>query len=179
MTFGSHACGNIEWSFGDHLPTPKVEFWWVGPLEVIISVGWKAICRIPQHFLPSSPTATCWESTEKWKMELTCDSGLRNQPSWCLFRTTASTRRPSNWRETTRALRLGTSVSAGLGFLGQPNPRKHGRTIQTLLWSQVEKQNLFGSQNYNDTMRRVSTEPWEGWFQTDYEAILIAKCWKW
>ena len=133
MTFGSPAYGNIEWSFGDHLPTPKVEFWWAGPLEVIISVGWKPICRIPQHFLPSSPTATCWKSTKKWKMELTY-YGLRNQPSWCLFQTTTSTRRPSNWRETTGALRLGTVVSTGLGFLGQPNPRKHGRTMQTLLW---------------------------------------------
>ena len=96
ITFRSHACGNIEWSFSDHLPKPKVEFWWAGPLEVIISVGWKTICRIPQHFLPSSPSATCWKSTEKWKMELTCDSGLRNQPSCCLFRTTASAGRPSN-----------------------------------------------------------------------------------
>ena len=134
MTFGSPACGNIEWSFGNHLSTPKVEFWWAGPLEVIISVGWKTICRILQHFLPSSPTTTCWKSIEKWKMELTCDFGLRNQPSCCLFRTTASAGRPSNWRETTGALRLGTGVSTGLGFPGQPNPRKHGRTMQTLLW---------------------------------------------
>ena len=134
MTFGSPTCENIEWSFGDHLPTPKVEFWWVGSLEVIISVGWKKICRIPQHFLPSSPTATCWKSKEKWKMELTCDSGLRNQPSWCLFRTIASAGRPSNWREAIGVLRLGTCVSTGLGFLGQPNPRKHGRSMQALLW---------------------------------------------
>ena len=28
-------------------------------------------------------------------------------------------------------------------------------------------------------MRTVSTEPWEGWFQTDYEAILIARYWEW
>ena len=102
MTFGSHACGNIEWSFGDHLPTPKVEFWWAGPLDIIISVGWKTICRIPQHFLPSSPTASCWKSTEKRKMELTCDSGLRNQPSWCLFRTAASAGRPSYRRPEVR-----------------------------------------------------------------------------
>ena len=67
-------------------------------------------------------------------MELTCDSGLRNQPSWCLFRTTASTGRPSNWKETTGDLGLGTGVSAGLRFPGPPNPRKHGRTMQTLLW---------------------------------------------
>ena len=134
MTFGSPACGNIEWSFGDHLPTPKVEFWWAGPLEVIISVGWRTICRIPQHFLPSSPTATCWKSTEKWKIELTCDSGLRNQPSYCLFQTTAFAGRPSNWRETTGTLRLGTGVSTGLGFPSQPNPRKHGKTMQALLW---------------------------------------------
>ena len=134
MTFGSPACGNIEWSFGDHLPTPKVEFWWVGALEVIISVGWKAICRILQHFLSSLPTATCWKSTEKWKMEPTCDSSFRNQPSCFLFRTTASAGRPSNWRETTRTLRLGTGVSTGLGFPSQPNPRKHGKTMQALLW---------------------------------------------
>ena len=134
MTFGSHAYGNTEWSFGDHLPTPKAEFWWAGPLGVIISVGWKTICRIPQHFLPPSPNATCWKNTEKWKVELTCDSGFRNQSSCCLFQTIASAGRPSNWRETTRALRLGTGVSVGLGFPGQPNPRKHGRMMQALLW---------------------------------------------
>ena len=67
-------------------------------------------------------------------MELTCDSGLRNQPSWRLFWTTASAGRPSNWKETIGDLRLGTGVSAGLGFPGQPNPQKHGRTMQTLLW---------------------------------------------
>ena len=134
MTFWSPACGNTEWNFSDHLPTLKVEFWWAGPLEVIVSVGWKTIYGIPQYFLPSSPTATCWKSTEKWKMELTCDSGLRNQPSCYLFRTTASAGRPSNWRETTGALRLGAGVFAGLGFPGQPNPQKHGRTMQALLW---------------------------------------------
>ena len=134
MTFGSLACGNIEWGFGNHLSTPKVEFWWVGPLGVIISVGWKAICRIPQHFLPSSPTATCWKSIEKWKVELTCDSGFRNQSSCCLFRITASAGRPSNWRETMGALSLGTGVFAGLGFPSQPNPRKHGTKMQTFLW---------------------------------------------
>ena len=134
MTFGSHACGNIEWSFGDHLPTPKAEFWWAGLLEVIVSVGWKTICRILQHFLPPSPNAACWKSTEKWKVELTCDSSFRNQSSCCLFRTTASVRSPSSWRETTGDLRLGTGLSAGLGFPSQPNLRKHGRTIQTLLW---------------------------------------------
>ena len=32
-----------------------------------MSVGWKTICRIPQHFLPSSPTAICWKSIEKMK----------------------------------------------------------------------------------------------------------------
>ena len=141
MTFGPHACGNIEWSFGDHLPTPKAEFWWAGSLEVIINVGWKITCRIPQHFLPPSPNTTCWKSTEKWKVELTCDSGFRNQSTCYLFRTTASAGRPSNWRETTRALRLGTVVSAGLGFPGQLSPRKHGTTTQTLLlvilWTNV------------------------------------------
>ena len=105
MTFRSHAGGNMEWSFGDHLSTPKAEFWWVGPLEVIISVGWKTICRIPQHFLPPLPNATCWKSTKKWKVELTCDSGFRNQSSCCLFQTTTSARRQSNWRETIGALR--------------------------------------------------------------------------
>ena len=25
MTFGSHTGGNMEWGFGDHLPTPKVD----------------------------------------------------------------------------------------------------------------------------------------------------------
>ena len=134
MTFGSHSGGDMEEGFGDHLPAPKAEFWWAGVLEVVSSVGWKTICRIPQHFLPSSPTATCWKSTEKWKMEPTYDSGLRNQPSCCLFRTTASAGRPSNWKETTRALRLGTGVSAGLGFPGQPSPRKYRRSIQALLW---------------------------------------------
>ena len=134
MTFGPHAYGNIEWSFGDHLLTPKAEFWWAGSLEVIISVGWKITYRIPQHFLPPSPNTTCWKSTEKWKVELTYDSGFRNQSSCYLFRTTASAGRPSNWRETTGALRLGTIVSAGLGFLGQPSLRKHGTTTQTLLW---------------------------------------------
>ena len=118
MTFGSHACGNIKWSFGDHLPTPKAEFWWAGPLEVIISVGWKTICRILQHFLPPSPNAACWKSTEKWKVELTCDSGFRNQSSCCLFRTTAFVKSTEAWKDDT----------------SQPNPRKHGRTIQTLLW---------------------------------------------
>ena len=67
-------------------------------------------------------------------MELTCDSGLRNQPSFYLFRTAASVGRPSNWRKTIGALRLVTGVSAGLGFPGQPNPRKHGTTMQALLW---------------------------------------------
>ena len=134
MTFGSHTSGDMEWSFGSHLPTPKVDFWWAGTLEVIVSVGWKIICRIPQHFLPHSPNATCWKSTEKWKVELTCDSGFRNQPSCCLFRTIASAGRPSNWRETTGALSLGTSVFAGLGFLSQPRPRKHGTMIPALLW---------------------------------------------
>ena len=66
-------------------------------------------------------------------MELTCDFGLKNQPSWCLFRTTASAGRPSNWKETTGDLRLGIGVSARLGFPGQLNSRKHGRTMQTLL----------------------------------------------
>ena len=134
MTFGSHAGRSMEWGFGNHLPTPKADFWWAGILEVIVSVGWKTICRIPQHFLPPSPTATCWKSTEKWKMELTCDSSLRNQPNCCLFRITASAGRPSNWRETTGALRLGTVVSTGLGFPGQPSSRKHGTSTQTLLW---------------------------------------------
>ena len=41
------------------------------------------------------------------------------------------------------------------------------------------KRNLFGSQNYNDVVRRVSTEPWEDCVQTDYEAIVDAKCWEW
>ena len=134
MTFGSHTGRDIKWSFGDHLPTPKAKFWWAGPLEVIISVGWKTICRIPQHFLPPSLNATCWKSTEKWKVELTCDFGFRNQPSCYLFRTTTSAGRPSNWRETIGALRLGIGVSVGLGFPGQPNPQKHGRTMQALLW---------------------------------------------
>ena len=124
----------LWWPFIDTKSTPKAKFWWAGPLEVIISVGWKTICRIPQHFLPPSPNATCWKSTEKWKVELTCDSGFRNQSSCYLFRTTTSARRPSNWRETTRALRLGIGVSIGLGFPGQPSLRKHGTTMQTLLW---------------------------------------------
>ena len=38
---------------------------------------------------------------------------------------------------------------------------------------------MFGSQNYNDVVRRVSTEPQEGWVQTDYEAILVARYWEW
>ena len=141
MTFGSYARGNMEWNFGDHLPTPKAEFWWAGPLEVIVSVGWETIFRIPQHFLPPPPNATCWKSTEKWKMELTCDFGFRNQPSCYLFRTTASAGRPSNWRETTGALSLGIDVFAGLGFLGQPSPRKHGTTtlalLRIILWTNV------------------------------------------
>ena len=33
-----------------------------------------------------------------------------------------------------RALSLGTSVSIGLRFLGQPSLRKHGTTIPALLW---------------------------------------------
>uniref|UniRef100_A0A7N2L781 Uncharacterized protein n=1 Tax=Quercus lobata TaxID=97700 RepID=A0A7N2L781_QUELO len=57
----------------------------------------------------------------------------KNQPSCYLFRTAASAGRPSNWRETIGALSLGTGVSAGLGFPGQPSPRKHGTTTQTLL----------------------------------------------
>ena len=120
-------------------------------------------------------------------MKLACDSGLRNQPSYCLFRTTASARRPSNWRETTGVLSLGTGVSTGLGFPGQPSPKKHGTTTPALLWVILwtnvvvkgEKQNLFGSQNYNDVVKRVFTKPWEGWFQTDYEAISVARCWEW
>ena len=43
----------------------------------------------------------------------------------------------------------------------------------------VEKQSLFGSQNCNDVVNRVSTEPWEGWSQTDYEARSVARCWGW
>ena len=57
-----------------------------------------------------------------------------NQPSCCLFRTAAFVGRPNNWRETTGDLRFGTGISSRLGFPGQPNPRKHGRTIQALLW---------------------------------------------
>ena len=134
MTFGSQTNGNMEWGFGDHLPTPKANFWRAGTLEVIVSVGWNAICRIPQHFLPPSPNATCWKSIEKWKVELTCDSGFRNQPSCCLFRTTAFAGVPSNWRETTEALSLGAGVSIRLRFPGQLSPRKHGTTIMALLW---------------------------------------------
>ena len=134
MTFRSYAYGNIEWNFGNHLATPKAKFWWAGPLEVTVSVGWKTICRILQHFLPPSPNAICWKSTEKWKVELTSDSGFRNQSSCYLFQTTAFARRPSNWRDTMGALRLGIGVSAGLGFPGQPSPRKHGMTTPSLLW---------------------------------------------
>ena len=58
MTFESHPGGDMEWGFGNHLPTPKADFWWASALEVVSSVGWGKICRIPQHFLPPSPTAT-------------------------------------------------------------------------------------------------------------------------
>ena len=134
MTFRNHTGGNMEWGFGDHLPTPKVDFWWAGTLEVIVSVRWKTICRIPQHFLPPSPNATCWKSIEKWKVELTCDFGFRNQPSYCLFWTTAFAGVPSNWRETTRSLSLEIGVSTRFRFPGQPSPRMHGITIPALLW---------------------------------------------
>jgi len=40
----------------------------------------------------------------------------------------------------------------------------------------VGKRNLFGSQNYNDVMRRASTKPWEDRVQADYEAIVDARC---
>ena len=74
------------------------------------------------------------EKHRKWKMELTCDPGFRNQPSCCLFWTIASARRPINWRETTRSLSLEIGVSTGLRFPGQPSPRMHGITIPALLW---------------------------------------------
>ena len=176
MTFGSHAGGNIEWSFGDHLSTPKAEFWWVGPLEVIISVGWKTICRIPQHFLPPLPNATCWKSTEKWKVELTCDPGFRNQSSCCLFRTTTSARRQSNWRETIGALRLGTSVSTGLGFPGQPSSRKHGTTTPSLLWVILWTSVVVKGRNKICLDLKTTMMLWRG-FRLNHERVDLNRLW--
>ena len=47
------------------------------------------------------------------------------------------------------------------------------------MWSLSGEQSLFGSENYNDVVRKASIEPWEGWVQVDYKEILVARYWEW